>query len=58
MENFKTILVLVELENGNVHQVLTSKEQKEIALRFMKNEKEDALMLSKEIEPLELEFKD
>lgn len=58
MNNVNKILVLVEMDNGNVHQVLASKEQKEVALHMMKSEKKNALMLSEEVEPFELEFKD
>lgn len=58
IDNIEKILVLVEMNDGNVHQVLASKEQKEIALHMMKNEKRDALMLSEQVEPFELEFKD
>lgn len=56
MNNIKKILILVELDDGNVHQVYTTKEQKEMALHLLKNEKRGKLMLSKE--PIELEFKD
>lgn len=51
------ILVLVELENGKVHQVLTSKKRKEMSLQIMKSEKHGSLMLSEEVEPIKLEFK-
>jgi hypothetical protein len=51
----KTILVLVELENGNVHQVLADKEQKEICVNLMRSE-EGVLRLSERIKPITLEF--
>lgn len=56
MDNIDKILVLVETNEGTVHQVLASKEQKEVALHMMKSEKRNALMLSEEVEPFELEF--
>ena len=51
----KTILVLVELENGHVHQVLTTADQKEICLSLMRS-KDGKLLLSERIEPITLEF--
>lgn len=51
----KRILVLVELENGHAHQVLTSHEQKEIYLNLMKAENGE-IMLSKRIKPVILEM--
>ena len=48
------ILILVEMENGAVHQVLTKKEIKEIALNMMTND-EGVLQLSDRVEPLTLE---
>lgn len=56
MSEIKTILVLVELENGNAHQVLASKTQKEIALQILKNEDKGVLMLDQEIMPITLEY--
>lgn len=58
MEQIEKILVLVELKNGNVHQVLTSKDRKTIALKMMESEKHGKIMLSEEIEPIELQFKE
>lgn len=49
------ILVLVELENGDAHQVLASKEQKEICVRLLKSE-DGVLRLSKKIKPIRLEL--
>jgi hypothetical protein len=53
----KRILVLVELDNGHAHQVLTSYEKKEICLNLMKAENGE-IMLSKRIKPVILEFFD
>lgn len=49
------ILVLVELENGDAHQVLASKEQKEICVRLLKSE-DGVLRLSEKIKPIRLEL--
>ena len=51
MKDIKTIVVLLEFEDGSVRQVLTTKVQKELALKFLIGE-EGSLMVSKEIEPL------
>ena len=51
----QTILILVELDNGHVHQVLASKEQKEICMALLRSE-EGALRLSERVEPITLEF--
>ncbi len=49
----KTILVLVELDNGHVHQVLASAEQKEICLALMRTEN-GVLLLSERVAPVVL----
>ena len=51
----QTILILVELDNGHVHQVLASKEQKEICMALLRSE-EGVLCLSERVEPITLEF--
>ena len=51
----QTILILVELDNGHVHQVLASKEQKEICMALLRSE-EGVLRLSERVEPITLEF--
>lgn len=51
----QTILILVELDNGHVHQVLASAEQKEICMSLLRSE-EGVLRLSKRVEPITLEF--
>lgn len=53
--NYKTILVLLEFEDGSVRQVLTTKEQKELALQMMVSES-GKVMVSDEIEPITLKF--
>ena len=50
----QTILVLVELDNGHVHQVLASREHKEVCLSLLKSE-EGVLRLSERVEPVILE---
>lgn len=50
----KTILVLVELDNGHVHQVLSSHDQKQICVSLMKTEKGE-ILLSKRVKPIILE---
>jgi len=51
----QTTLILVELDNGHVHQVLASKEQKEICMALLRSE-EGVLRLSERVEPITLEF--
>jgi hypothetical protein len=50
----ETILVLVELDNGHVHQVLASKEQMEICINLLKSE-EGVIRLYDRVEPVILE---
>ena len=50
----ETVLVLVEMDNGHVHQVLASKEQKEICMAMLRSE-EGVLRLSERVEPITLE---
>ena len=50
----KTTLILVELDNGQVHQVLASKEQKEICMALLRSE-DGVLRLSERVEPVTLE---
>lgn len=50
----QTILILVELDNGHVHQVLASKEQKEICMSLLRSDK-GTIRLSERIEPVMLE---
>ena len=55
MKNIKTVLILVEMENGNVHQVLANKDMKEACLHLLKNDN-GVLQLTEEIEPFELDY--
>jgi hypothetical protein len=50
----KRILILVEMENGKVHQILSSVEKKEAVIGFLSNDK-GVLQLSSEVEPITLE---
>jgi hypothetical protein len=50
----KTILVLVELDNGAVHQALAPADQKREYLRFLRDREEDAVLLSTRVEPVTL----
>jgi hypothetical protein len=50
----RTILILVELDNGHVHQALASAEQKEICMALLRSE-EGVLRLSERVEPVMLE---
>lgn len=51
----RTILVLVELDNGHVHQVLAPAEQKEVCVALLRSES-GVLRLSERVEPITLEF--
>ena len=55
-KDIKTILILVEFEDGNAHQVLSTKEHKKMAIDFIAT-LDGTLKLSDEIEPLTLEIK-
>jgi hypothetical protein len=48
------MLILVELDNGHVHQVLASKEQKEICMALLRSD-EGSIRLSDRVEPVMLE---
>lgn len=50
----QTILILVELDNGHVHQVLASAEQKEICVALLRSE-DGVLRLSERVDPVMLE---
>ena len=49
-----TVLVLVELDNGHVHQVLAPAEQKDLCLQLLRSE-DGVLRLSERVEPITLE---
>ncbi len=48
------ILILVEMEDGAVHQVLTRKKVKDIVLNMMTND-DGVLQLSERVEPVIIE---
>jgi hypothetical protein len=50
----KTVMVLVELDNGHVHQVLASADKKKICVSLMKAE-HGKILLSKRVKPVVLE---
>jgi len=52
-KDIKTVLILVEFENGNAHQVLATKEHKKIMIDLLAT-MSGGLKLSEEIEPLTL----
>ena len=54
-KEIKTIVVLLEFEDGSVRQVLTTKEQKQLALGLLINGK-GVLQCSDAIEPFEFKF--
>ena len=55
MNEIKTGLVLVEMNNGKVRQVLANKEMKEAYLHLLK--KDGVLQVTEEIMPIEIDFK-
>ena len=56
IEDVKTILVMVEMNDGKIRQVLAKKEIKEACLHFMS--KDGTLHVTEEIMPFEIEYKD
>lgn len=48
------VLVLIELDSGHVHQVLASKEQKDLVVQLLRSD-EGILRLSERVEPIKLE---
>ena len=55
MHEIKTILILVEMNDGKVRQVLANKEMKEACLHLLK--KDGVLQVTEEIMPIEIEYK-
>ncbi|WP_298845578.1 hypothetical protein [uncultured Clostridium sp.] len=55
-DDIKTILVVVEFNDGNTHQVLSTKEHKKLSLQFLSG-LDDGLTMSKEIETFTLDVK-
>lgn len=56
IDDIETIFIAVQLKSGGAHQVLTTKENKEIALRLI-GSADGGLKLDKELEPLTFEYK-
>lgn len=57
LEDIDTIVILVQLKNGNAHQVLTTKENKKIALQIITASDGGKLALDKELMPITFETK-
>ena len=55
MNEIKTILILVEMNDGKVRQVLANKDMKEAFLHLLK--KDGSLQVTEEIMPIEIEYK-
>ena len=51
IDQIKTIVVLVELEDGNVHQVLTTKELKQVFIQLLVSDNK-TLQVSDALEPI------
>lgn len=56
MSDIETVLIIVQFKNGSAHQVLTTKENKEIAVQMIALA-DNGLKLDKELMPVELETK-
>ena len=54
MHEIKTVLILVEMNDGKVRQVLAKKENKQAYLHFL--QEKGSLQVTEEIEPIELTF--
>ena len=56
IKDINKIVILIELKKGNIHQVLTSRENKEIVLRIIASA-DNGLKVDKELEPIEFKEK-
>lgn len=56
LNDIECIVILVQLKNGNAHQVLTTKENKEIALNIIAAS-DGKLCLDEELEPITFKTK-
>lgn len=56
IEDIEIIFLAVQLKDGSAHQVLTSKQNKEILLQVLAG-MDGNIKLDKEIEPITLEYK-
>ena len=52
IEDIEVIVVIVQFKNGSAHQVLTTKENKKIALQLIANA-DGKLSVDKELMPIE-----
>lgn len=57
LNDIEVIVILVQLKNGNAHQVLTTKENKEIALQIIAAN-DGKLSLDKELAPITFKTKE
>lgn len=55
-QEISRIVVLVEFNTGAVHQVLSSREKKQLLIQMLTND-EGVLQVTAEIEPFEFQFK-
>lgn len=51
----KTVLILVELQDGSIRQVLANQEMKMAMLHLLKDEKSNSLLLSEESVPIQID---
>jgi hypothetical protein len=56
IEDIESILIIVQFKDGNAHQVLTSKENKEVAIHMIAAA-DGRLALDKELAPMILKHK-
>ncbi len=56
IDDIDLIAVIIQFKDGNAHQVLASKENKEIMLRLLAHS-EGSLKLDKELMPVRFEYK-
>lgn len=57
IDDIETVLIIVQFKDGSAHQVLTTKEHKEIAVRIIA-QADNGLKLDKELAPMILEYSD
>lgn len=55
MEEIKTIMILVEMNNGKTRQVLAKKYMKEAVLHFLKDDNGN-LRVTEEIMPISIDY--
>jgi len=57
IEDIEVIVMIVQFKDGSAHQVLTTKENKRVALQIIANA-DGKLTLDKELAPVIFEYKD